>query len=297
MHPTIHRILPKKLLSALMYRSARIRQPQIKSLLIRFYMRITGASLHDAARQRIAEYDSLLDFFTRELAPNARPIYGNETDWICPVDGQIAHIGDIQEGNIFQIKGHHYALTDLLTSDYCQGYENGQATTIYLAPHNYHRIHIPYQANLKRARYVPGALNSVSVSLLKHIQGLFAKNERVILEFACNDNSDDDFIMVLVGAVNVGSIETVYHGEITPNGNATPMELAGSQHVSEKGAEIGRFNLGSTIILIRKNRQLTWCKSDNETCQLGQILATPKDTQRDTPRDTSATHKNHQGLS
>lgn len=273
MNPTFHALLPKKLLSALMYRLARIKQPLFKNLCIRAFMAATGANLDDAARKNITDYDSLLDFFTRELAANARPIAAEENSLVCPVDGRVAHVGDIAKGQIFQVKGHSYSLDNLVGKDYARGYYDGQATTIYLAPFDYHRIHMPMNGRLLRARYIPGELNSVSIALLDKIAGLFAKNERVVLEFSA-DNSEN-FLMVLVGAVNVGSIETVFHGEICPNNDSLSVDLAANKEYLNKGDELGRFNLGSTIIFITPPRSHTWKIHDNQKTRLGQLMAIP----------------------
>lgn len=273
MNPTFHALLPKKLLSATMYRLARIKQPLLKNFGIRLFMAATGANLDDAARKNINDYSSLLDFFTRELAANARPLAGDENSIVCPVDGRVAHVGNIAQGQIFQVKGHSYSLNTLVGEDYAQAYSEGQATTIYLAPFDYHRIHMPLSGKLQRVRYIPGELNSVSITLLDKIAGLFAKNERVVLEFAADNG--EPFLMVLVGAVNVGSIETVFHGEICPNGYQQSMDLAANQEYLHKGEELGRFNLGSTIIFITPPRQHTWKISDNQKTRLGQLMATP----------------------
>ncbi|MBS9777764.1 MAG: phosphatidylserine decarboxylase [Gammaproteobacteria bacterium] len=275
MNVTFHSLLPKKLLSATMYRLARIQQPTFKNIAIRSFMAATGANLNDAQRKNYRDYDSLLDFFTRELAPKARPITQSENNIACPVDGRVAHVGDIKNGQIFQIKGHSYSLQDLVGEDYAPEYETGQATTIYLAPFDYHRIHSPLSGKLKRARYIPGELNSVSITLLDKISGLFAKNERLVLEF--EDNRGNTFLMVLVGAVNVGSIETVFHGEICPNDFSESLDLPAKDETIEKGAEIGRFNLGSTIIFITKPNQVVWNLSDGQKTKMGEKIGQIKE--------------------
>lgn len=276
MNATLHAILPKKILSASMYRLARIKNPTIKNWSIRLFQSITGASLADAARKNIDDYESLLDFFTRELASGARPIASDDKAIISPVDGRVAHVGDIKNGQIFQIKGHTYSLADLVGADYAEQYEQGQATTIYLAPFDYHRIHMPMDGRFLRGRYMPGELNSVSIKLLDKIAGLFAKNERVVMEFEHNaeahTDSEDKFLMVLVGAVNVGSIETVFHGEICPNNFAAAIDLPAKGETLKKGEELGRFNLGSTIIFITPPNHHAWQLNDNQKTRLGQTI-------------------------
>lgn len=272
MNSTFHALLPKKILSATMYRLARIKQTQIKNLAIRLFMKATGANLNDAARKSIADYDSLLDFFTRELSPTARPIADADDNHVIvsPVDGRVAHVGDILREQIFQIKGYTYSLTDLVGADYAEPYMDGQATTIYLAPFDYHRIHTPMNGTLQRAKYIPGELNSVSITLLDKIAGLFAKNERVVMEFM-GDNGQP-FLMVLVGAVNVGSIETVMHGEICPNRYDAEIDLDCNGETLKKGEELGRFNLGSTIVFITPKNHHTWQLADGQKTQLGEKI-------------------------
>ncbi len=251
----LHFLLPKKLLSALMYKLSRIENKTFKNIAIKAFMKITGANLDDSQRETVEEYKSLLDFFTRELEDNARQITG-ENIIASPVDGRIAHFGDIEGNQIFQIKGHSYSVDKLITENLAQKYQNGQAITIYLAPYDYHRIHMPADGKLINATYIPGELNSVSIALLDRISGLFARNERLVLEFEGVDNNE--FIMVLVGAVNVGSIETVVHGEISPNNYKEQFSLPTNSEEFKKGDEIGRFNLGSTVILISKKGTYNW---------------------------------------
>lgn len=266
-----HSILPKKALSAFMYKISRVENTTFKNIAIRLFMKITGANLVDAARKEVDDYRSLLDFFTRELATDSRLISAEPADFTSPVDGAVAYLGAIENGRIFQIKGHDYALSDLLGADIAEKYQNGEAATLYLAPYDYHRIHMPYSGKLIQSRYIAGELNSVSIKLLDKITGLFARNERVICEFEAEFGQ---FVMVLVGAVNVGSIETVMHGEITPNDDNEGFELPVNGEVLNKGDELGRFNLGSTVIIITEQRQLDWMKqAQGAKVQLGQCLA------------------------
>lgn len=270
MNSTFHALLPKKALSATMYRLARIRTPWFKKAAIRVFMRATGANLDGAARPNAGDYVSLLDFFTRELADGARPIIGEANAIACPVDGRVAHVGDIEDEQIFQIKGHGYSLRQLIGDDYIETYKNGQATTIYLAPFDYHRIHAPLAGKLLRGKYIAGELNSVSITLLDKIAGLFAKNERVVLEFESDKGMP--YLMVLVGAVNVGSIETVFHGEICPNAENDGFDLPANGEKVAKGAEIGRFNLGSTIIFITPPNRIDWQLQDGQKTQMGEKI-------------------------
>lgn len=272
MHYFFHTLLPKKALSALMYKIARIENTAFKNVAIKVFMSITGANLADATRKNISDYSSLLDFFTRELAVDSRQISDIENGFVSPVDGAVADIGAIKNGRINQIKGHDYELADLLGADMATIYQQGDAATIYLAPYDYHRIHMPYQGKLIKSRYIPGELNSVSIKLLDKIAGLFARNERVICEFEADFGR---FVMVLVGAVNVGSIETVMHGEITPNKEQDNIELTTNDEVLAKGEELGRFNLGSTVIIITEPGKLDWLTHEQGAkLQLGELIAT-----------------------
>lgn len=270
MNATFHALLPKKVLSATMYRIARVNAPWFKNVAISAFMRATGANLNDAERKNPKDYHNLLDFFTRELETEARPIAKGKNSVACPVDGRVAHVGDIENQQIFQIKGHSYSLADLVGDDYAEDYRNGQAATIYLAPFDYHRIHAPLAGTLTRSRYIPGELNSVSITLLDKISGLFAKNERVVLEFTCQNGKK--YLMVLVGAVNVGSIETTFHGEVCPSHFNDALDLPVRGEKIAKGDEIGRFNLGSTIIFIVPPETLTWQLNAGEKTQMGQVI-------------------------
>jgi len=225
----------------------------------------------DAARKHVGDYDSLVDFFTRELTPGCRPVAGDEKTVVSPVDGRVAHVGAIAAGQIFQIKGQPYALSDLVGADLASYYADGQSATLYLAPDDYHRIHMPLSARLVAGRYIPGERNSVCISLLNHIPGLFAKNERVVLVFATA--AEKRFIMVLVGALNVGSIETVFHGQICPNGDERSVELPANGEFLHKGEELGRFNLGSTVILIMPANQQMWTINAQQSLRQGEAIA------------------------
>ncbi len=270
MNATFHALLPKKALSSLMYKIARVKQPRVAQFAIAAFMNATGANLNDAQRKNASDYDSLLDFFTRELSPTARPIVEDANAIACPVDGCVAHVGDIEADQIFQIKGHSYSLTQLVSENYAERYQNGQATTIYLAPFDYHRIHAPLAGRLKRGKYIPGELNSVSITLLDKIAGLFAKNERVVLEFETDTGMP--YLMILVGAVNVGSIQTVFHGEVCPNDFGDALDLPAKDEPVAKGEEIGRFNLGSTIIFITPKDSLSWQLTAGQKTQMGKRI-------------------------
>lgn len=272
MNKTCHALLPKKAISAVMYRLARIENRWFAKTAIHWFMKATGANLQEAARQNISDYASLQDFFTRELNENARPIAKDAVT--SPVDGTVAHVGNILDNQIFQIKGYTYALSDLLGTEMASRYQNGVASTIYLAPYDYHRIHAPLSGTLKHAYYHAGELNSVALPLLSEIAGLFAKNERVVLEFEHQANGKSfPFVVVLVGAVNVGSISTRFHGEIKPLRAGGVLELACHNEQVNAGDEIGRFNLGSTVIVIAPQNAWQWQIHDAQKLKMGQAIA------------------------
>ncbi|MDR0565357.1 MAG: archaetidylserine decarboxylase [Azoarcus sp.] len=199
----------------------------------------------------ILAYETFNDFFTRALRPGARPLA--QADFICPVDGAVSECGVISGDRIFQAKGHHYSAHSLLGGDaaLAEKFENGAFATLYLSPRDYHRIHMPCDGRLTRMIHVPGRLLSVNPVMARNVPGLFARNERVVCVF---ESALGTFALVLVGAVIVGSIETVWHGVVTPpHGRRVSLwDKTGSEEAIElaQGAEMGRFKLGSTVIAL-----------------------------------------------
>ncbi len=211
--------------------------------------------MSEAAEPDIERYATFNDFFTRALKPGARPLAA--ADYVWPVDGAISQFGAIERDQIFQAKGHAYSTTALLGGDarLAAEFEHGQFATLYLSPRDYHRIHMPLAGRLTEAWYVPGRLFSVNHTTARHVAGLFARNERVVCAF----DGAVPFALVLVGALNVGSMETVWRGEITPR---RPRSLASlpvdDPRTLERGAEMGRFNMGSTVILLLPPGRASW---------------------------------------
>ena len=256
--------IPQHFLSRLVYRLTRSRLPGVKNALIKSFMRGFSPDMSDAMQRDPLAYASFNEFFTRALRPGARPIDPNDSVLISPVDGAISQIGRLDGSQIMQAKGHSYSLEALLDygssqSNWASRFTDGCFATLYLAPFNYHRIHMPLGGTLRAAWYVPGQLFSVNAVTAAAVPGLFARNERVVCIF---EDGPRSFAMVLVGALFVGSMETVWHGEITPRNPRTPLELPldttrAPLHL-EKGEEMGRFNMGSTVILITAPDMIDW---------------------------------------
>ena len=207
----------------------------IKNLLIRLFMKNYQIEIDDYPRKSNQDYKHFNDFFTREIDPNKRPIDDDHNSLISPVDGNIVEFGKIEEGRLFQIKGMDYKLYGLLDGNetLTQNYQNGSYISIYLAPYNYHRVHAPIKGDLKLANMVPGEMHRVDLNALSTIENLYIKNQRLITEF---NDSLSDCIMIMVAARNVASMT---HKEINQN--------------YKKGDEIGRFNLGSTVVILLPN--------------------------------------------
>ncbi|MFI9652180.1 archaetidylserine decarboxylase [Guyparkeria halopsychrophila] len=246
-------ILPHHLISGLVFRVTRWRAPWTEWLIRRF-VKTFGVNLGEAAQTDPADYPTFNAFFTRPLAEGARPIEGPETTWVSPVDGGISQIGHIQSGNIFQAKGRAYTATDLLGGDksLAEPFKDGSFATLYLSPSDYHRIHMPVTGTLREMIHVPGRLFSVSTGTVAEVPRLFARNERLVCLF---DTADGPMAMVLVGAINVSAIETVWAGLVTPSPQRQigRWSYGGETGLSirlERGAEMGRFNMGSTVILL-----------------------------------------------
>ena len=274
-------LLPKHGLSRLMHALTRVRWPWLKCLTIDTFLRYFSVDMHEAIEPDPYAYESFNAFFTRELKPDARPICAAIDAFVSPVDGTISQIGIIDGDAILQAKGHSYSLLTLLAGnrELAQRYRNGHFACIYLAPYNYHRIHMPLNGLLSTTIYVPGDLFSVNSATAQHVPSLFARNERVICDF---DSSPAKFAMAFIGALFVGSIETVWAGEINPiPRRQSIVELnTGSGMQLKKGSEAGRFNMGSTVIVLVEAGRVQWLNSlqSGSTVQLGQQLGTLQST-------------------
>ena len=242
-------LLPKQALTALAGRVAGARAGQWTTRLIRWFVQRYQVNMSEAANPDIASYASFNDFFTRALRDGARPLA--PADLICPVDGAISQFGAIKGKQIFQAKGHDYSSTALLGGDATLAacFDDGSFATLYLSPKDYHRIHMPCSGRLQRMIYVPGELFSVNPTTARAVPGLFARNERVVCVF---ESANGPFVLVLVGATIVGSMATVWHGVVnTERGGELREWRYDDQAVQlEQGDEMGRFLLGSTVVLL-----------------------------------------------
>lgn len=242
-------VVPQHLISRLVGKLAASQNKLISQTFIRLFAKNYKIALNDTQVRSFAEFKSFNDFFTRALADDARDIA--DTEIVCPVDGEVSQLGPIDGDAIFQAKGHNYSLTQLLGGDEenAQPFNNGLFSTIYLSPSDYHRIHMPCTGKLKRMVYVPGKLFSVNQATTRNVDGLFARNERVVCVF---DTEFGEMALVLVGAMIVASIETIWAGVVTPPAGKRPFTWHYNDDnapVIEKGQEMGRFKLGSTVVL------------------------------------------------
>lgn len=256
----IQQVLPTRLLSSGMHALTRIETVWFKNAFIRIFMRLfPSISLHEAVVGDATQFKSFNEFFTRALKPGARTVDADAAAFVSPVDGTVSQFGDITGGELIQAKGHSYSAQTLLAgrADWAAEFAGGQFITIYLAPYNYHRIHMPLRGTLREWAYVPGRLFSVNHATARALPGVFARNERVVAIF---DTELGPMAMVLVGALFVGSMETVWAGEISPphSRDPEPKSYAQTQTITlEKGMEMGRFNMGSTVILLTP-KKLGW---------------------------------------
>lgn len=244
-------LLPKRILNRLACWFAGWNGGAATAAAVAAFARRYHVDMHEAAEPDLLAYTNFNDFFTRALRPDARPLA--KTDLVCPADGAISECGAIASGQIFQAKGHHYSTQALLGGDaeLAKKFENGSFATIYLSPRDYHRIHMPCTGRLVRMIHVPGSLFSVNPLMARKIPGLFARNERVVCVF---DSEQGLFALVLVGAVIVGGVETVWHGAVTPphKRRMSLWNYEGNEDIVEltQGAEMGRFKLGSTVVAL-----------------------------------------------
>ena len=251
------RILPQHLLAAGMYHVARSTTPWLKDLLITQISRHFGVDMAEAEQPDPAAYPSFNAFFTRALKVDARPLAAGML--VSPADGTLSQIGTIHGQALLQAKGHDFDLLALLAGDKQKTaqFRDGLFATIYLSPKDYHRVHIPFAGSLESMVFVPGDLFSVSEATTQLIPGLFARNERVICHF---DTAIGPMAVILVGAIFVGSMETVWHGEVrAARGQPTKWVYQGEDRRHfDAGAEIGRFNMGSTVIVLLPAGTAAW---------------------------------------
>jgi phosphatidylserine decarboxylase len=240
--------LPHHAISRLIYKLTRTESAYVPKAIMKF-SKVFNVDLQQAINPDPKSYKTFNEFFTRSIKAELRPVA--ESDLVSPVDGCISQIGAIKQGEIFQAKGHSYTAQALLGGDatLANKFNRGQFTTIYLSPKDYHRIHMPCSGKLKQQIHIPGRLFSVAPHTARTVPNLFARNERVVALF---DTEYGEMAMVLVGAINVAAIETVWDGLITPpkGKKISSKDYTGEQISLDKGAEMGRFNMGSTVILL-----------------------------------------------
>jgi phosphatidylserine decarboxylase len=251
-------LIPKQALTALAGKLASKEAGSLTIGVIRWFVGRYGVDMAEAANPDIASYKSFNEFFTRPLKDGARPLAG--ADFISPVDGAISQFGAIERDQIFQAKGHSYSTSALVGGDreLAAQFENGSFATLYLSPRDYHRIHMPCDGKLTRMIYVPGALFSVNPTTARGVPGLFARNERVVCVF---ESEFGPFVLTLVGATIVGSMATVWHGTVNPPrpGVVREWRYDGQTVVNlKKGDEMGRFLLGSTVVMLFPKDTLTF---------------------------------------
>lgn len=246
-------VTPKHLLSRLVGKLAEAEMGSVTTFFIKTFIKQYNVDMTEALYEDPTHYRSFNAFFTRPLKPDARSIDDNDNVLIHAVDGTVSQFGDINSDSIFQAKGHDFSLTTLLGGkpEIAAPFKNGKFATIYLAPRDYHRIHMPVEGTLTDMIYVPGELFSVNPLTAQNIPGLFARNERVVALF---DTPVGKMAMVLVGATIVASIETVWSGTVTPPAGKNVQHWSYEKDSEaavklEKGAELGRFKLGSTIVV------------------------------------------------
>lgn len=269
-------VIPQHLLSKAMHWFMQIEQPWIKNTTTKLMVKAFDINVSEAENEDLEAYQHFNAFFTRSLKPEARPIDEDHNAWCSPVDGVVSQSQSINGNQLIQAKCHEYELEALLGGDieYAKQFINGDSAVIYLSPKDYHRIHCPTNATLNSMTYVPGDLFAVNPATVRNVEGLFARNERLIIRF---ENEHGNFCLIMVGAVFVGSMETVWEGKITPDYLPTIKHWNYTdQHLTfQKGDEIGRFNMGSTVVLLTPDEQMPELGqiTQNTPIQMGQHLA------------------------
>jgi phosphatidylserine decarboxylase len=275
-------ILPKQAITELAGKLANYQGGNLTTSVITWFVKRYQVNMAEAANPDAASYKTFNEFFTRPLRTGARPMA--QTDFVCPVDGAISQFGAIEKNQIFQAKGHSYSTTALVGGNktLAAKFENGYFACLYLSPKDYHRIHMPCDGTLKSMTYVPGALFSVNPTTAQGVAGLFARNERVVCEFASAQHGS--FIMVLVGATIVGSMATVWHdtanGIINPprTGKTKTWNYENKNITLKQGEEMGRFLLGSTVVMLFEKDALKFNADwqPAKAIRLGEVMGNKK---------------------
>jgi len=268
-------VLPHHALSQMMSKLTHCENKAFKNLFIKQIIRHYGVNMDEALEQDINAYNSFNHFFTRELKPGVRTFCNESNAIICPADGAVSQAGDITDGKIFQAKGKSFTATELLGGDAARAepFNNGVFTTIYLSPKDYHRLHMPLTGTLREMVHIPGRLFSVNAATTNSVPGLFARNERVAAIF---DTEIGSMALVLVGAIFVSSVETVWHGVVTPPSitSVRNWQYGDDAPTLKIGEEMGRFNMGSTIIVLFGKDKAQWDAGfkAERTVKLGELI-------------------------
>ena len=271
---TLQQFVPQQKISKVAGRLAASRHPWVKRTFIRSFAKAYNVSLDEYERQSLNAYESFNDFFTRELQDNARIIDASMNGIVSPADGMISQLGQIHDHKLLQAKGRDYDIGQLL-ADSADGdyFADGSFATVYLAPSNYHRVHMPFDGILTKTRYVPGTLFSVNNTTAANVPDLFARNERLVCLF---DTAYGKAAVVMVGAMIVAGIETVATGKIS---RTDDIQEVGHDMSFKKGDELGRFYLGSTaIVVLPKAAKTDWqdTMQHGSIVQMGQLLGSAK---------------------
>ena len=273
----LQHLLPQHGISRVVLAATRSRAPAFKNALIRLFVRGFKPDMSDAVENEPTAYASFNDFFTRALREGTRPVDPDPRAIVSPVDGTVSEAGPLSADRLMQAKGHEYTLRALLAGNdtWERTFAGGSFATIYLAPYNYHRIHMPLAGDLRESCYVPGRLFSVNRTTAQLVPGLFSRNERVFCGF---DGGGMPFGVILVGALNVGSMATVWHGDVTPRKHREVTSLPVTDLLAPtalpKGAEMARFNMGSTVILLLPPGMGAWEEdlADRSVLRVGQTI-------------------------
>jgi phosphatidylserine decarboxylase len=275
----LQRLLPQHGISRIVLAATRSRVPAFKNALIRLFVRGFNPDMSDAVEREPTAYPSFNEFFTRALRAGTRPVDADPRAIVSPVDGTVSEAGTLSADRLLQAKGHEYTLHALLAGNTAweRSFAGGSFATIYLAPYNYHRIHMPLPGELRETFYVPGKLFSVNRTTAQLVPGLFSINERVFCGF---DSGGLPFGLILVGALNVGSMATVWHGDVTPRWHRVvtplPVDDVLAPTTLAKGEEMARFNMGSTVILLLPPGAAEWQDTlvAGRTLRMGERIGT-----------------------
>jgi phosphatidylserine decarboxylase len=275
----LQRLLPQHGISRIVLAATRSRVPAFKNALIRLFVRGFNPDMSDAVEREPTAYPSFNEFFTRALRAGTRPVDADPRAIVSPVDGTVSEAGLLSADRLLQAKGHEYTLRALLAGNpaWERSFAGGSFATIYLAPYNYHRIHMPLPGELRESFYVPGKLFSVNRTTAQLVPGLFSINERVFCGF---DSGGLPWAIILVGALNVGSMATVWHGDVTPRWHRVvtplPVDEVLAPATLAKGDEMARFNMGSTVILLLPPGAAEWQDTlvAGRTLRMGERIGT-----------------------